>query len=255
MRLSQTNICAKMFRYHKSGTSEMMWIIAFCYVSIAATVANCQIESPSCRELDDEESIFTRNCSGTWLDNIDKTVMEALEQNRNFEQVTRNLHKRLDAVATHCSYKQWVQWDDNVLRPNDRTLCGIRMINNFNANLPLNTQEKMIISVDMQFALNLTFMYFKSDTSSDDACSNIRVRIMFVYRNANCFSNPKQGVCGYRHPWSVVIPSNRAEVIVKCARMINPIKFHIAYQVVEKCRQLMAQRFAHVLKIRFVRGE
>ena len=255
VQLIQTNICSKMFRYHNSGTLEMMWIIAFCFVSIAAPVANCQIDSPSCRELDDEEFLFTGNCSGTWLDNIDKTVMHVLEQNRNFVHVMRNLNKRFYVIATHCSYKQWVQWDDNLLRPNDRTLCGIRMINNFNPNLPLDAQAKIAITVDMQFALNLTFMYFKADASYQDVCPDIGVRIMFHYGNATCFSNPKQGVCGYRHPWSVVIPSGRVQVIVRCVQLINPLKFHVAYQVVEKCRQLMRQKVAHILKSRFVRGE
>ena len=112
------------------------------------TMVIAEHEGQECRQLDKGEHLFPANCSKVWLNNIDKTLMYALRQNRNFEHVIRNLNKPFHSIANHCSYKRWVQWDDNRLRHMDRTLCGISMIINNHPNLKLDVQERMLITVD-----------------------------------------------------------------------------------------------------------
>ena len=232
--------------YQKFETLQMMWIFAFWFLGMI-TMAIGEHEGPECRQLDNGEHSFPVKCSEIWLNNIDKTLMYALRQNRNFEHVIENLNKPFDSIANHCSYKRWVQWDDNRLRHMDRTLCGIRMINKYHLNLKVYVQEKMLITVDMHFALNITFMYFKTDEYYDDSCLHLSVHTIFVYGTGTCKTKPKQGVCGYRHPWSVIVPSYRVLIYVSNARLINPVQFHVAYQVVEKCRQQMSLKDAHII--------
>ena len=227
-------------------TEDMMWIFAFWFMNIITMIIG-EHEGPECRQLDNNERFFPANFTNNWLNNIDMTLMFALRQNRNFEHIISNLNKPFHSIATHCSYKRWVQWDDNRLRPLDQTLCGIRMINKYYYNLKTNVQEMMLINVAMHFALNVTFMYFKTDEYHDDSCLYISVKTLFVYGNGTCNTKPKQGVCGYRHPWSVIIPSFRVVIYVESARLINPVKFHVAYQVVEKCRQQMALKDSHII--------
>ena len=211
------------------------------------TMAIGEHEGPECRHLDNDEHLFPAKCSKIWLTNIDKTIMYAVRQNRNFEHVIENLKKTFDSIVNHCSYKRWVQWDDNRVHHIDRTLCGIRMINKYHPQLKIDVQESMLITVDMHFAMNLTFMHFKTDEYIDGNCSYINVRTIFVYGNGTCNTKPKQGVCGYRHPWSVIVPSYRVLIYVSDARLINPVQFHVAYQVVEKCRQQMSLKDSHII--------
>ena len=226
-----------------------MWIFAFWLVNTITMVIS-ENEGPLCRQLDNNEDLFPAKCSKIWLTNIDKTIMYTLRQNNNFEKVIRNLNARFYSIANHCSYKRWVQWDDNLLRPNDRTLCGVRMINKF--NIIEDKQESILITVDKQFALNLTFTHFRTDEYYADSCSYINVRIIFLYSTGTCHSKPKQGMCGYRHPWSVIVPSHRVLIYVTYIRMINPLKIHVAYQVVEKCRQQMSLKDSHISNIQYL---
>ena len=232
----------------------MTWMLALCCLT-TITIVNCEANITSCDQLDDAtDYIYPAKCSKAWFDKINKTIINALKHNLNFEHDIKNLYRPFHSIASYCSYQKQVQWDQNVLGPGDKVPCGVRAINVYQYLPSLNRHTSIIIYVEEGFAINVTFMFFKVDEYSNDKCEDLAVAIAFSYGNLNCDAKPTAGTCGYRHPWSVVIPSNLLMIYVVYERMMNPIKFHVAYQVVEKCRQLRSHRVAHIVNTHIIAG-
>ena len=142
-----------------------------------------------------------------------------------------------------------------MLRPDDKVPCGVRVINMYQYVHSLKRQSFVIISAEERFAINVTFMFFKVDEHYTAECEDLALVIAFAYGNLDCKAKPRAGICGYRHPWSVVVPSNLLVIYAMYVRMMNPIKFHVAYQVVEKCRQLRSHRVAHIVNTQIIAGK
>ena len=239
----------------KTNTTVMTWILALRCLTII-TIVNCEANITTCDQLDDAtDYIYPAKCSKAWFDKINKTIINALKHNPNFEHDIKKLYGPLHSIASYCSYQKQVQWDENVLRPKDKFPCGVRLMNIYQYIPSLKRHTSIIIFVEKRFAINVTFMFFKVDEHYTAKCEDLAVVITFAYGKLDCDAKPKAGTCGYRHPWSVVVPSNLLVIYAIYVRMMNPIKFHIAYQVVEKCRQLRSHRVAHIVNTQIIAGK
>ena len=240
-----------------SKTAVIVWIFALYHMN-RIPVVNSQNTDPACRQLDNAKHLYTASCNKIWLENIDQTIMYALKYNKNFEHDIRKLKRQFYTITIYCSYKLQLKWDLNAVRANDQSLCGIRMVNAYRQNI-INTNghtsDSIHIKVDSLFALNITFMYFNVDEYFSETCEDITVRTAFAYGSTTCKTHPVDGVCGHRHPWSVFIPSSQVVIYVIYYRLINPVQFHVAYQVMEKCNNFVSLRVAHILTIQELDGK
>ena len=225
------------------GTSQCVLLLGLCVCFSFSSLVH-----PQCKQLQQSPNFYTNPCTKVWMEVINKTIVYALKVNENFEHDIWNLNRKFHTITAYCSYQKNVRWQGNLVRINHaRTLCGVGIINlRKNAG---RRETDLHVNVPTRFALNITFLYFLVDEYGDDSCAHASVRTMFMYGTSQvCFLSPIDGVCGRRHPWSMFIPSHHAMIYLIAIKLSNLVKFHVLYQVIEKCVSLNSLRYAHILK-------
>ena len=95
----------------------MAWMLALSCLT-AIMIVNCDANITTCDQLDDTtDYMYPAKCSKAWFDKINKTIINALKHNQNFEHDIKNLYRPFHSIASYCSYQKRVQWDKTCFVP------------------------------------------------------------------------------------------------------------------------------------------
>ena len=177
-------------------------------------------------------------CTKTWMVYVHIALSESFDNNTLlFSEVLWVQHKMTLTMLRYCATK-FTQMTPYVP-------CG-----NALARTPVNSFDGQKtyswgINVQRQFALNLTFLYFSSNTS-DLTCPTGKMIVEYKFDGEWC--RDANVHCGYKSPWTMLLPSHLVYIVLVDVKfVIHPFVMHFMYQVIDKCHRLRSLVLAHVL--------